>query len=301
MNGQHVSSIIKLIEGKAINIDEVKLLLIDGDTEQKIELALHIGRKRITELLEPLMEALDMELEPEVRSVYYWAISLIAGSDKTEQLVKWIVEETDQECKVSMFESFFVFAERHNIDYNSIKVLPKRDLPQTRLEVQNTERTLIQEQEKHPIAQPKKSDNIDQNVLNILNQLRPNIPVALTRIAQLSDISLEQLEHLLLSLEITGKLPGEYLKLEQVFIRNQKKLVYTLCKTCGEPTKLYPCEFCGKGEVCSTCRLIIGIDHEVLSCPNCGASNHKKHLLEWVKIKGNCPSCRERLTTSQIA
>ena len=46
---------------------------------------------------------------------------------------------------------------------------------------------------------------------------------------------------------------------------------------------------------CTVCQLAIYEKEEVLKCPHCGASAHKSHLLEWVKIKGYCPNCSNNL------
>jgi len=56
------------------------------------------------------------------------------------------------------------------------------------------------------------------NMNNIISKLRPNIPVQLSRIATLSGVSLEKVERILKSI-CEDRSVGEYLQMEQVFIR----------------------------------------------------------------------------------
>ncbi|MFW9855765.1 MAG: hypothetical protein ACFFFG_11920 [Candidatus Thorarchaeota archaeon] len=32
-----------------------------------------------------------------------------------------------------------------------------------------------------------------------------------------------------------------------------------------------------------------------MSCPDCGQPFHRSHLLEWLKVKRQCPKCRTAL------
>jgi hypothetical protein len=47
--------------------------------------------------------------------------------------------------------------------------------------------------------------------------------------------------------------------------------------------------------VCCVCKLPITQNQEEAWCPYCFARAHRTHLLEWVKIKGSCPSCSAEL------
>ena len=51
---------------------------------------------------------------------------------------------------------------------------------------------------------------------------------------------------------------------------------------------------------CIVCNLTIEQDDEKLFCPYCGNPSHKYHLLEWIKIKGFCPYCREKLRVKDL-
>jgi len=73
------------------------------------------------------------------------------------------------------------------------------------------------------------------------------------------------------------------------------------CAFCGEKlqkidTTKY-CPWCGTGiPQCITCLLPIIQGDDFVKCPYCGSFAHRSHLVEWVKIKGSCPYCKERLT-----
>ncbi|MFB0559813.1 MAG: DUF2341 domain-containing protein [Candidatus Lokiarchaeia archaeon] len=79
----------------------------------------------------------------------------------------------------------------------------------------------------------------------------------------------------------------------------------------GPPTKIRPqcvycgcelsenanfCPLCGMAVAfCSVCNLDIFPGDPIVRCPHCDVLNHKDHLLEWIKIRGYCPNCREKL------
>jgi hypothetical protein len=71
------------------------------------------------------------------------------------------------------------------------------------------------------------------------------------------------------------------------------------CPSCGEP---YPsdtpfCPSCGtEREKCIVCLLPMAPGSEITKCPHCGGIAHKDHLLEWIKVKGFCPKCKNKLT-----
>ncbi|MCK5587283.1 MAG: hypothetical protein KAI34_00985 [Candidatus Lokiarchaeota archaeon] len=71
------------------------------------------------------------------------------------------------------------------------------------------------------------------------------------------------------------------------------------CPSCGTP---YPsdtpfCPTCGvEREKCTVCLLPMEPGSEITKCPHCSGIAHKDHLQEWVKIKGFCPKCKNKLT-----
>lgn len=46
---------------------------------------------------------------------------------------------------------------------------------------------------------------------------------------------------------------------------------------------------------CEICRKKIIFEDEKINCPNCNKSFHFEHFAEWVKMKGICPNCKERV------
>lgn len=51
---------------------------------------------------------------------------------------------------------------------------------------------------------------------------------------------------------------------------------------------------------CIVCRLPIKQGSAVLGCPRCGGFAHRRHLLEWVKVKGRCPYCHRKLKENKL-
>ncbi len=46
---------------------------------------------------------------------------------------------------------------------------------------------------------------------------------------------------------------------------------------------------------CSVCQIIIEDQSELVRCEVCNSPAHYGHLAEWLKIKGTCPICREKI------
>jgi hypothetical protein len=51
-------------------------------------------------------------------------------------------------------------------------------------------------------------------------------------------------------------------------------------------------------ERCSVCRGPIRSGQSFVSCPHCDSSAHYSHLMEWIKVKAQCPHCRQKLRTN---
>jgi uncharacterized Zn-finger protein len=93
-------------------------------------------------------------------------------------------------------------------------------------------------------------------------------------------------------------LKSDVRKEEIVLVKTVKE---SRCTFCGEKFRITDttkyCPWCGT-EIpqCTVCLLPIIQGDEFVKCPYCGSFAHKNHLIEWVKVKGSCPYCKERLT-----
>ncbi len=47
---------------------------------------------------------------------------------------------------------------------------------------------------------------------------------------------------------------------------------------------------------CPVCNKPIQADQTTISCPNCHVQAHKEDFLEYLKLNGECPSCKAKLT-----
>ncbi len=171
------------------------------------------------------------------------------------------------------------------------------------------------------------------SLFEILNQLRPEIPVSLSRIISLTkDLAVEKAKGILerastkqfeysqkhfveLISDILSQksLEGEYLELEQVFIRASeddhpvvKPIAISkeyICYYCGYPieNESKNCLSCNKAvEICMVCKLPISFGEEAGKCSLCEAKGHMAHFQEWVKVKGKCPTCMKDLPIEGI-
>ncbi|RMG35088.1 MAG: hypothetical protein D6732_09655 [Methanobacteriota archaeon] len=48
-------------------------------------------------------------------------------------------------------------------------------------------------------------------------------------------------------------------------------------------------------ETCVVCRKAIRNGDEYIYCVHCGKPGHSRHLFEYMKVKGECPNCKQRL------
>ncbi|MFB0563938.1 MAG: RING finger protein [Candidatus Lokiarchaeia archaeon] len=90
---------------------------------------------------------------------------------------------------------------------------------------------------------------------------------------------------------------------EQVTIKTVSTVEADRCVFCGGnfPEELDICPECGEERVkCSVCQLKIIFGDNVIRCPHCGVLSHRDHILEWIKIRGFCPNCREILSENEI-
>ncbi|OLS27341.1 MAG: hypothetical protein HeimC2_11780 [Candidatus Heimdallarchaeota archaeon LC_2] len=146
-------------------------------------------------------------------------------------------------------------------------------------------------------------------VKQILLEITPNVPISLRRIAEVTNVTEKSLETYLTDLTKVNPQAGSYFPLEQVFIKKVETVSQVLdprpsiaktCMSCGAIAKRFPCEICSEGTQCTTCKLNIGQGEDSLHCPYCKQPSHSKHLLEWLKIKGECPNCREKLNPDEL-
>ena len=165
-------------------------------------------------------------------------------------------------------------------------------------------------------------------LLDVLNSFRSHVPVQLDRVAELSKLTAEDTEPLLD--DIISEIPslGEYLQLEQVFIKKTwsrddlsilleemrtKKIILESksnninCLHCGfrlvidKATPLSTCPNCNQIiPTCHICRGLLFEGDEILIDENCENLFHKRHILEWVNVQGTCPVCRTRLNEKSL-
>lgn len=114
-------------------------------------------------------------------------------------------------------------------------------------------------------------------------QFKPAIPVQLTRIVKLTNLSERRVEHFLKEISYKNTI-CEYLSLEQVFVRSKVPIIQER-KSKGQPTENY----------CMVCSKPIYSKENFAVCPHCDGSAHIPELLKWLKTKTICPKCRRSL------
>jgi hypothetical protein len=109
--------------------------------------------------------------------------------------------------------------------------------------------------------------------------------------------------------EITGLISLGVTPSEMVMPVNQKAIQERLaqrsirCFSCGkERINLdEKCPNCDSETIkCSVCKLPISFESTWAKCPKCDHLAHKEHLQEWVKVKGTCPVCKEKIKPDDL-
>lgn len=149
-------------------------------------------------------------------------------------------------------------------------------------------------------------------VLKVIQQLRPNIPVTLPRIAELVQTPKKYVEDILQAILEQKPMLGEFLNLEQVFILKEDtdELIDDLishpisryghfhCPNCQEIIEnrsANVCPACGEAVLrCVVCKLPISSEDGIGKCSECEGLAHLNHLQEWVKVHGKCPTCLQK-------
>ena len=147
-------------------------------------------------------------------------------------------------------------------------------------------------------------EKISRKLLLIFDQMNPEFPVNIDRIAELLEEDKVKAEETILY--TLSKYPniGKYDQMAQMLVFNkdfskkqQKKKKMLKCPECK--TELSPldekCPKCGKQfEICQICKGII-VGEKTLMCNSCERLFHKDHLEEWMNTNRNCPVCKNKI------
>ncbi|MDH5403069.1 MAG: hypothetical protein OEZ01_04190 [Candidatus Heimdallarchaeota archaeon] len=162
-------------------------------------------------------------------------------------------------------------------------------------------------------AKDKRLTKIEE-LLTLIKQFRNDVPVLLGRIAELLKISKNEVEIYLKEILVYQENLGEYLELEQVFIKHsvvEKKTEEVIQNTASKPfSSLQKCTTCNTTQSvlirqCINCNNILPYCHIckrgfadgdiTKQCPHCTKQFHSVHILAYIQSKGACPVCRKAL------
>ncbi len=189
-----------------------------------------------------------------------------------------------------------------NLNGNQIKELDVTTLKNcTKLEIKS--KTSID------TGVPKDIEQNKKEIIQLIAEFRTDIPVVITRFTQLLKITENETISLIQLLLNEGTITGEFLELENVFIKKtDDKFLdlpnrYSTCYYCGNPTNKQDisCSGCKKEIlICNVCKLPISFGEEAGKCSLCETKSHLSHIQEWVKIRGKCPTCQKKLPIEGI-
>jgi len=86
--------------------------------------------------------------------------------------------------------------------------------------------------------------------------------------------------------------------------KDKERDICLFCKNKIEKTEdqeLGICSNCGKqSPLCEICKNPMTSDQSLLQVEKCEHIFHKDHILEWIKIKGTCPICKDRINRESM-
>lgn len=294
---------------------DIQKQILDETNNERLNMVMEIGKHHVSDFNDLFVELILSDSDAGMRAIAFWVLCILGEEDIAEDLLEVIDTEEVLDAKISMIDSFKDFATVHKISVDNIYVdyMERGDRSPllVRSQSQNVNISEIPEQDAELLD--KDVAKVDERIVQIseaktrlkrlLLELSPNIPITLTRMAEVAGVTTESLDRYLKEITKTNN-AGIYYPLEQVFVKQERTIERVLgpiarneptCIDCGAISFKYPCSECGKGQQCSVCKLNLGDGEERIGCPSCDTPAHAKHLQEWVRIKGTCPNCREKV------
>lgn len=107
--------------------------------------------------------------------------------------------------------------------------------------------------------------------------------------------SLEELESLTQEVSSIGEPEESFTKMEEETIREDKELKRK--RPAPQKLKIATSKLEGR---CSVCMSSIEAGESFVRCPFCEVPSHYSHIIEWIKVKPQCPNCRRKLTAGMF-
>ena len=94
------------------------------------------------------------------------------------------------------------------------------------------------------------------------------------------------------TLEELEEIASEQLEKEEVIEEEEKPIVIKEKMPSTQTLKYATSDLT---ERCSVCMSIIKSGESFVRCPYCDVPSHYSHIVEWIKVKPQCPNCRKKL------
>jgi hypothetical protein len=152
-----------------------------------------------------------------------------------------------------------------------------------------------------------------------INEIEPNLQVTIQAIESIEfENNMVQLNELSKDLRLSkedfinnlsiliargyydGHYDGKYFRKTKQLFRVKAK---PQCFECNEIIKEInnPCPKCNALlPLCTVCKGALLVSDFIVACPYCKHESHSTHIKEWLKIKGECPICKNSLNSSQL-
>lgn len=176
------------------------------------------------------------------------------------------------------------------------------------------------ERERHNqsvIDEEKRRRQSSIKILKTLQNVSENVPLIIPRLAEIAQTNLDETILILKNILLDDPSLGDYLELEQVFIKHRNTDPYKIdmmeksikvdalqtCPNCNDlqSVLIRTCTSCNNPLInCNICKRGFSNNEPKLNCPDCSNQFHKNHLLGYIQSIGKCPICRVSLTMAQF-
>ncbi|MBY9001153.1 MAG: hypothetical protein KGD64_09580, partial [Candidatus Heimdallarchaeota archaeon] len=157
-----------------------------------------------------------------------------------------------------------------------------------------------------------------ERIIESIYNLSTSIQIPLSRIAEDSQLPIQIVKSFLKNIVRSQPELGDLLEVEGIFIRHsdtkptilqsqtKKEMKCLFCESefkidIDQENRHANCPNCDeKIPICEICRSHLTLGEKIVQSSTCNHVYHKDHILEWIKIKSNCPVCKEPLVEKNL-
>jgi len=119
-------------------------------------------------------------------------------------------------------------------------------------------------------------------------------PADVVEVSEIEPSVILEEEKSLEELEAIASEVKEEIKAEEIVIKEKDEIPK---KILTQPLKVATSDL---EDRCSVCLSIIKAGESFVRCPHCDIPSHYSHIVEWIKVKPQCPNCKKKLVSKMF-